>query len=104
MQAAPRRTKGRAPARVAPADRDNVRSKETKDRMAKKPNYRADRIERERAKATKKAKRLEARTGKSGKSLSEEAPREDTLAVDRTIEDRIAEPSDGDERGDADPS
>ena len=69
--------------------------------MAKKPNYRADRIERERAKATKKAKRLEAKTGKSGKPLSEEAPREDTLAVDGTTEDGATESSDGNEKGDA---
>lgn len=33
--------------------------------MARKPNYRADRIERERSKAAKKAKRAEARAEKS---------------------------------------
>lgn len=33
--------------------------------MARKPNYRADRMERERAKAAKKAKRAEARAEKS---------------------------------------
>jgi hypothetical protein len=33
--------------------------------MARKPNYRADRMERERSKAAKKAKRAEARAEKS---------------------------------------
>jgi hypothetical protein len=67
--------------------------------MARKPNYRADRIERERAKATKKAKRLEAKTGKSGKPILEE-----TSAVDGVTEDSVAQPSDGDEKGDTDAS
>ena len=67
--------------------------------MAKKPNYRADRIERERAKAAKKAKRLEAKTSKSGKPLLEEM-----LAVDEAPQDRIAEPSEGNAKGDADTS
>lgn len=68
--------------------------------MARKPNYRADRIERERAKATKKAKRLEAKTGKSGKPRLEETSAEETSAVDGADEDGITEPSDGDEKGD----
>lgn len=42
--------------------------------MARKPNYRADRIERERAKATKKAKRLEAKTGKSDRQGADDTP------------------------------
>ena len=37
----------------------------TRSKMARKPNYRADRIERERSKAAKKAKRAEARAEKS---------------------------------------
>ena len=45
--------------------------------MARKPNYRADRIERERAKATKKAKRLEAKTGKSDRQGADETPASD---------------------------
>lgn len=69
--------------------------------MAKKPNYRADRIERERAKAAKKAKRLEGRTSKSGKPLLEEMPQEETLAVDEALQDRIAEPLDGNAKEDA---
>jgi hypothetical protein len=77
--------------------------------MARKPNYRADRIERERAKATKKAKRLEAKTGKSGKPIpegrsGEETPAEETPAVDGAAEDSVAEPSDGNEKGNADAS
>jgi hypothetical protein len=67
--------------------------------MARKPNYRADRIERERAKATKKAKRLEAKTGKSGKPTLEETP-----VVDDATQDRVAETLDGDEKGNADAS
>jgi hypothetical protein len=77
--------------------------------MAKKPNYRADRIERERAKAAKKAKRLEAKTGKPGKPLleempPEEMPPEEMLAVDEAPQDRVAEPSEGNAKGDADTS
>jgi hypothetical protein len=64
--------------------------------MAKKPNYRADRLERERVKAAKKAKRLEARTSKSEKPLLEE-----TLAVDGTPQDRIAGPLEDNAKGDA---
>lgn len=69
--------------------------------MARKPNYRADRIERERAKATKKAKRLEAKTGKSGKPMLEETSAEEMSTVDGASEDGVTEPSDGDEKGDA---
>jgi hypothetical protein len=72
--------------------------------MAKKPNYRADRLERERAKAAKKAKRLEAKTSKLGKPLLEEMPPEEMLAVDEAPQDRIAEPSEGNAKGDADTS
>jgi len=36
--------------------------------MARKPNYRADRIERDRVKAAKKAKRNEARAEKSARA------------------------------------
>lgn len=39
--------------------------------MGRKPNYRADRIERERAKATKKAKRMEAKAGKGKQDVGE---------------------------------
>lgn len=45
--------------------------------MGRKPNYRADRIERERAKATKKAKRLEAKTGKSDRQGVDDTPASD---------------------------
>jgi hypothetical protein len=69
--------------------------------MAKKPNYRADRLERERAKAAKKAKRLEARTSKSEKPLLEEMSQEETLAVDGTPQDRIAGPLEDNAKGDA---
>jgi hypothetical protein len=72
--------------------------------MARKPNYRADRIERERAKATKKAKRLEARTGKSGKPSLEETSAKETSAVDDSTEDSVAEALDGDGKGNANAS
>ena len=72
--------------------------------MARKPNYRADRIERERAKATKKAKRLEAKTGKSGKASLEETPADEASAVDDAAKDSVAELLDGDEKGNADAS
>jgi hypothetical protein len=72
--------------------------------MAKKPNYRADRLERERAKAAKKAKRLEARTSKSGKPLSEEIHPEDMLTGDEALQDGIAEPSEDNAKGDANAS
>lgn len=39
--------------------------------MARKPNYRADRIERDRAKAAKKAKRADARAEKAAKTTNE---------------------------------
>jgi hypothetical protein len=72
--------------------------------MARKPNYRADRIERERAKATKKAKRLEAKTGKSGKPSLEEPSGEELSAVDDATEDSVAEALDGDAKRNADAS
>lgn len=49
--------------------------------MARKPNYRADRIERDRAKAAKKAKRAEARAEKSAKNRGE-LPDDDVAAPD----------------------
>ncbi|MGF1641116.1 MAG: hypothetical protein ACFCUO_09220 [Rhodospirillales bacterium] len=42
--------------------------------MARKPNYRADRIERERSKAAKKAKRAEARAEKSKAKAEKNEP------------------------------
>jgi hypothetical protein len=72
--------------------------------MAKKPNYRADRLERERAKAAKKAKRLEAKTSKSGQPLLEEMPPEDMLAGEGALQDGSAEPSEGKAKGDAEAS
>jgi hypothetical protein len=53
----------------------------TRSKMARKPNYRADRMERERAKAAKKAKRAEARAEKS------EAKTEKTVGADNIGED-----------------
>ena len=63
--------------------------------MGRKPNYRADRIERERAKATKKAKRLEAKTGKSDRQGAD-----DTAASEGA--DEVPETADGEERADGD--
>jgi hypothetical protein len=65
--------------------------------MGRKPNYRADRIERERAKATKKAKRLEAKTGKADKHSVDETPADEgTSDVSPAADD--ADPADGDEQ------
>lgn len=57
--------------------------------MGRKPNYRADRIERERAKASKKAKRMEAKTGRSSKQQPEDlgATEEPQDALDATAKD-----------------
>lgn len=49
--------------------------------MARKPNYRADRIERERAKAAKKAKRAEARAEKA-EARAEKSGEENTSGED----------------------
>lgn len=61
--------------------------------MARRPNYRGDRIERERAKATKKAKRLEARAEKSARTRGEK-PADGT---EETRDPDPAEPGDGEE-------
>ena len=53
--------------------------------MARKPNYRADRIERERAKAAKKAKRAEARAEKS--EARTEKPEDADAPADNSGED-----------------
>ncbi len=65
--------------------------------MGRKPNYRADRIERERAKASKKAKRMEAKIGKSAKQSDHEVP------VDQETSE-VSETADDVERGEPKPS
>jgi hypothetical protein len=71
--------------------------------MGRKPNYRADRIERERAKATKKAKRLEAKTGKTDKQGADDTPvSEGASDVPETADGE--ERADGDEQGEPDAS
>jgi hypothetical protein len=51
--------------------------------MARKPNYKFERMERDRAKAEKKAARAKAKAEKAGKSqgeVAEQAPAEDESA------------------------
>lgn len=68
---APFLAKDRRGASIASEVPDNARNRELAESMGKKPNYRADRIERERAKAAKKAKRMEAKAGKTGRQWPE---------------------------------
>lgn len=73
-------------------------SRESDEGMGRKPNYRADRIERERAKATKKAKRLEAKTKKPAEHGGDEAPADEgTNGVSSAADD--ADHAGGDDRG-----
>lgn len=56
--------------------------------MARKPNYRFDRMERDRAKAVKKAERLKARqersdTGGPGDATPDDAAENDASVVDQ---------------------
>lgn len=71
--------------------------------MGRKPNYRADRIERERAKATKKAKRLEAKTGKADKHGIDETPA-DEAASDGAETAKDEDQAEGEDRAEPDAS
>lgn len=70
--------------------------------MGRKPNYRADRIERERAKAVKKAKRLEAKTSKPDKHGGDAVPADEGTS-DGSGAAGDANRADGDEQGEPEP-
>jgi hypothetical protein len=59
--------------------------------MARKPNYRFDRMEKDRAKAAKKAERLKARQERSAKRGQDGEAPADAVAADTPPADRQSE-------------